>query len=133
MCFFVFFSYRIHCLSGWMSRKTSLDVATRKSRLLQPCGSTISSVVLSGCSGRKEIIAELHPGYSIIWLGSHTPISPYSPLTLTKHISLYSFKEVRGSDLALCPGKEEMNFVEYSFFVMDTGTYFLLYNRWLLP
>ena len=106
-CFCFCFSYRIHCLSGWMSRKTSLDVATRQSRLLQPCGSTISSVVLSGCSGRKEIIAELHPGYSIIWLGSHTPISPYSPLTLTKHISLYSFKEVRGSDLALCRGKEE--------------------------
>lgn len=31
------------------------------------------------------------------------------------------------SDLAVCPGKEEINFVEHNFSARDGGTYFLLY------
>lgn len=34
--------------------------------------------------------------------------------------------------MAVCPGKEEMNFVEHNFSAMHRGTYFLLYNQWLL-
>lgn len=123
----VMFSYRIHYLLGWMSRKTSLHVATRQSRLLQPCGSTISSVVLSGCSGRKEITAELHPGYSIIWLGSHTPISPYSLLALTKHICLHSCTSACTS----CPvprKRGKLNRVQHKNFLLHLTNF--LFSFW---
>ena len=110
-----------------MSRKTSLHVATRQSRLLQPCGSTISSVVLSGCSGRKEITAELHPGYSIIWLGSHTPNSPNSLLALTKHICLHSCTSACTS----CPvprKRGKLNRVQHNNFLLHLTNF--LFSFW---